>query len=150
MGGFVFSLEQVLQYRCSRRDLCRQMLARILADQRALEERHRQLRQRHREQLAELKQLVQQGEVDINGSASRRYYTTRLTAEIAAVEENQAVVRQQMELCRQALVHADRDVKAMENLKERQRVEYEYQMEKRSALELEDTWSAGQIAGSLQ
>ncbi len=118
------------------------MLARLLADDRTLVEQRRHLQNQRLVQLDELRRLGEAGDVDVDGSTSRRYYTGRLLGQAAVVDRNRELLQQQLQLCRQALMKADQDVKALEKLAERRRAEFLYEDERRTARVLEDTWAA--------
>ena len=82
---FVFQLESLLRFRENRRDLCRQVLAQIFAEQKRLKQFRLSLEQQRIDQLDEMRQLGEQGEVDVDRSASRRYYAGQILGEIRAV-----------------------------------------------------------------
>jgi flagellar export protein FliJ len=139
---FQFKFEPLLNLRRYRRDLCRQLLAGVLDDDARLVAERRRLEETRHKQLAEMRRLGEQGVVDVGGSSARRYYSGQLTVEMRLVDHRREVVAQQIELCRQALVRADQDVKALEKIAEKLRGEYEYEQDRRAAHELEDAWSA--------
>ena len=132
----------MLRFRRNRLDQCQQMLARLLADDRTLVEQRRQLQSQRLEQLDELRRLGEAGGVDVDGSASRRYYSGQLLGQTAVVDHNRELLQQQLQLCRQALMKANQEVKALEKLAERRRAEFVYEDERRTARVLEDTWAA--------
>ena len=146
MKTFAFKFEPVLKLRRYRRDLCRQLLAQVLADDAQLVSQRQSMESARQHQLAELRSLSEGGVVDISGAASRRYYIGQLAGEIRAVEHRREVVAQQIALCRQALVRADQDVKALEKIGEKQRREYEDEQDRLGARELEDVWSSARSA----
>jgi flagellar protein FliJ len=150
MSKFHFSLEPLLKYRKHRRDLCRQYLAGVLTDARALELQSQELMTQREQQLGELGELGRQGEVDIDRSAARRYFAGRLLGEIRLNERQQELIAQQLDLCRRALQQADREMKIVEKLAEKRREEFLHQEIRRDALELEDVWNAARAAGGLR
>ena len=93
-------------------------------------------------QLDELRDLGRAGAVNVDQSAARRYHSAQLAAEVRLVDHRRTIVAQQLDLCRQALVRADQEVKALEKIEERQRGEFVYEAERQAARELEDAWSA--------
>ncbi len=140
MSGFVFALRPLLEFRRHRRNLCRQLLAQVLADEAALlADRQTALASRER-QFAEIRGLSRRGHVSIERAISRRYHTGQLLGQVRVIEEKRRLVAQQMQLCRDALVKADTEVKALERLEERQRAEFQYRAERRSQFEREDAW----------
>ena len=146
MKTFAFKFEPVLKLRRYRRDVCRQLLAQVLADDAQLVSQRQRLEFARERQLDELRALSEGGVVDISGAAARRYHSGQLAGEIRAVEYRREVVAQQIALCRQALVRADQDVKALEKIGEKQRREYEDEQDRLGARELEDVWSSARSA----
>lgn len=150
MPRFRFQLEPLLRCRRSRRDLCRQVLAQVLADDRALAERQTGLERARAELLDELRRLGEEGEVDVDRSVSRRDFAGQLVAEARLLQHRRSLLAGQLELCRQALVKADQEVKALEKLEGRQRAEFEYQTERRDQRTLEEAWSAVRRKGPVR
>ncbi len=147
MRRFRFPLQGVLNYRQHRRDLCRQILAQALAEVRAVEQRKWLVQRARIGQTQELRALNSAGELDVDALAARRYHATRLDAEITALDRTLQLLNQQAEACRQALLEADRDVKALERLRERQEAEFFYEQTRRESHEVQDTWTAHTIFG---
>lgn len=123
------------------------MLASLLADEWTLRNRHRELQRRREEQFEEIRRLRQSGGVDIDRSASRQFYAGQLNAEMRLVDRNRETLAGQLDLCRQALVEADRAVEILEKLKEKQQAEHRYEQERRAAREMEDVWLARHVHG---
>ena len=143
--SFVFALRPLLEFRRHRRNLCRQLLAQVLSDEAALlTERQTALASRER-QFAEIRGMSRRGRVSIEGAISRRYHTGQLLGQVRLIEEKRRLVGQQLQLCRDALVKVDTDVKALERLEDRQRAEFEYRAERRNQFEREDAWMARRI-----
>ncbi len=145
MSGFTFPFRALLSYRRNRRDLCRQLLAQVLADEAGLaSERKRVLSDRTR-QLDEIRQLSRPGPVAVDRAASRRFHSLQLLAQVRGLEEKRRVIAGQLQLCRQALAKAEADVQVLERLEERQRAEFLYQAERRAQHEREEVWTACRI-----
>jgi len=125
-----------------RRDLCRQLLSQILADDQALQEKRTDLEKSRTQQIDEMKELGLQSELDIDQSASRRFYAGQLSGDMRHIDRDRLVISQQLDLCRKALAQAEQDVKALENVKEKRYREYLYEQEKQEARELEEAWMA--------
>ncbi|QDT46074.1 flagellar biosynthesis chaperone [Symmachiella dynata] len=142
MPKFQFKLETLLNMRLGRRDQCRQALATILSHDAELAAQMQRVVQQRLGQLQELRDLNSSRSMNIDATAARRYYAGQLTSEIAGIEHQQSLVAEQLEICRQTLVKADQDVKALENLKEKQQAEFMQLQEQRAQRELEDSWSA--------
>ncbi|MAG92997.1 MAG: hypothetical protein CMJ48_04535 [Planctomycetaceae bacterium] len=131
-----------MSYRENRRALCRQLLARVLADEQELIDQREQLVSHRIGQLEELRQISDMGRVDVDRSAARRYFAGRLVAEIDMVDRRRQLVVQQIGLCRQTLVRADQDVKVLEKLKDKAKTAFDEREEKRLSRELEESWRA--------
>lgn len=142
MRTFVFRFAALLRYRRNRRDLTRQLLAQTLAAQRELVGRRAELEAVQHELQDELRAGGQQGPLDIDRLAARRYYAGRLAGELLGLERNEELVTHQLSLCRQALLEADRDVKVLEKLEERQQADFRYEQERREGRELEEAWQS--------
>lgn len=122
--------------------MCRQLLAGVFADENNLISQGERLETTRQQQFEELRQLGQPGEVDVDKTASRRYYAGQLLGGMQQLQRQRDVVSQQLQLCRQALVKADQQVKVLEKLEERQRAEFRYLQERQAAKQLEDEWLA--------
>jgi flagellar export protein FliJ len=145
MNGFVFPFRSLMSYRRNRRDLCRQFLAQILAEDAQLVTQRNQLWGEHDHQFEEIRKLNKSGRVSVDGTAMRRYHTGQLQSRIAAVEQNRRLLAQQLQLCRRALMQADGEVKVLERLEEKQRAAFLYEAERRAQLEREDGWTARRL-----
>lgn len=145
MPRFRFSLESLLMYRRTQRDLCRQLLGRALAQDAELAAQQAEWTRQRAEQLDELRKLGEAGAMEVERSASRRYHAGRLSVEIRQVELAREQAARQIELCRQALVRADQSVKALENLAAKQHAEYLAAQERRESREREENWLAAHI-----
>ena len=146
MKSFIFQFDSLLRYRRHRRDLCRQLLADVMANRRRLEERRAALEVERTDQLGEIRTLQQSGEVDVDRAAARRYYAGRMLVDMLLVDRDQEAVHEQLERCRQALLQADRDVKALEKLRDKQQAEFLYEAGCREMRELDESWMAGHLA----
>ena len=140
---FQFKFQALLNYRRNRRNLCRLYLAEVLANDHDLISQRRSLELNRNDQINELRELSREGDMNIDLSASRRYFTGQLTGEMQLVDRNRELISQQLKLCRQALSKADQDVKALENLEEKQKEEFLYYEERREEHELEEVWLSG-------
>ncbi len=143
MSKFQFRLQTLLKFRCNRRDQCRQVLAEVLARDAELSAEKSRVIGLRNDQLRELRRLNACEELDIDASASRRFFAGQLHVMLSQIDRQRELVASQIKLCRQTLVQADRDVKVLENLSEKQEAEYLYAQERAVQRELEDSWSAG-------
>lgn len=142
MAAFRFKFESVLRYRKNRRDLCLQYLAQALADDRALVAKRESLEHRREVQLAELRTIGQNGRISVEGATARRYYIGQIGTEIRLVDHNRSVVAGQIELCRKALAQAEKEVKVLEQLKEKQAAAARHKQLQKEGHELEEAWQA--------
>jgi len=97
------------------------------------------------EQLDELRDMGQPGQIDVDKSASRRYFAGRLVGDLQLLEKNRNLLAQQLQFCRQTLAKADQDVKALEKLRENQLAAFRYQTERQAMHELDEAWQATKI-----
>jgi flagellar export protein FliJ len=139
---FQFKLETLLNMRRGRRNQCRQVLAEVLRRDAELAAEMERVVQERLGQLQELRDLNSSRELNIDATSARRYFAGQLTSEIAGLDRRRNIVAAQLEFCRQTLVKADQDVKALENLKDKQLTEFSQLQERRAQRELEDSWSA--------
>jgi flagellar protein FliJ len=145
LAKYEFRYRALLKLRLARRDRCRQILAGLLSDDHVLAARRDSVEKQRVGQLDELRALASTGTVDVDRTISRRYYAARLAGEIQTLERTRALVAKQLEQCRQALSFADREVKVLEKLEERQRSEFMYEQNRREIRELDETWVAAHI-----
>lgn len=147
MKHFAFKFASLLKLRHNQRDLCRQLLADVMRRDEELVLRRERTASERAAQLAEVKQAESgRGAIDVDGSVSRRIYAGQLSGDISAIEQERDLVRQQVELCRQALVRADQAVKTLEKLSDRQYAEFTYEEERRESRELEENWRAMRLS----
>ena len=149
MPVFQFRLELLLDYRKSLRDLVRQRLAQKLAEEHALLAERQHFEQLRQLLLDQLRELSARGSMAVDRSASRRYFAGRLLVQIAAVEQQRRRLCEQIDVCRNDLVRADQAVKVLEKLSDKQRTRFQYALDRREALELEDIWSAVHLGGDV-
>lgn len=148
MGQFRFELEALLTYRRHQLDQCRRLMAEVFADQQSCQE-ERAERARERFQLEDdIRQQSLSGMVDVSRMASQRYYLTQLDVQSQQLLAREARIAQQLELCRQAVLQADRAVKALEQLREKRLHEFQQVESKREQRELEESWTATRYSGN--
>jgi flagellar export protein FliJ len=140
---FQFKLDPLLKLRRNERDVCCQLLAKVLYHDNLLVENRQQTEAARLQQIDELRSLEEGGQgVDIGASVSRRSYAGQLSGELGEIDARRAALSKQIELCRQALVRADQRVKALEKLSEQQRSEFIFHEERKEGIDLEQTWLA--------
>jgi flagellar biosynthesis chaperone FliJ len=145
MPQFRFRLAALQRYREHLRDVCRQQLAALLAQDAALvEQRDESLRQRT-EMLRELRDLQQRPALNVDQAAARRYHAGQLAADARTTEWRRQQLAGLIAACRRRLVLADQGVKVLEQLSEKQRTQFEAEQEKQEARQREELWQAGQL-----
>jgi flagellar protein FliJ len=150
VSGFVFRLRSLLEFRRHRRDLCRQLMAQVLADEANLLSEQQTTLASREQQFQEIRDLSRRGRVVVEGAVSRRYHSGQLAGKLRNLEDQRRLVSQQLQLCRDALVKADTEVKVLERLKERQRQDYEYRAERHNQFEREDAWMARKLRETVR
>lgn len=140
MPRFVFRFEALLRYRRHRRDLCRTLLGRLLGEDRRLEDERSNLEAARRGQLTELRDLIAENSVDVDRASSRRYYAGQLGIDTELLRRQREELGERIELCRRTLIEADRDVKVLEKLEEKQRSEFDAEQQRRNQRATEDVW----------
>lgn len=140
MARFQFQLEPLLKYRVHRRDALRSAYGQILAEQNALEAQIDKLKRSRGEQLDEMRERTAGGAVDVDGTAARRFHAGRISLDELGLQRELLQAAERAVQCRDLLVQADQDVKALEKLKAKRQGEFEYGENRRTQLELEDVW----------
>lgn len=142
MKNFHFRLAPLLTLRENERDLRRQALGEALRHEDELKQARRHLERERGQQLEEFRLLGQPGTVNVDGANSRRVYASQLVAWLLDVERERTLASRQVELCREALLHADQQVQMLEKLRDRQLAEFRQNAERREARHLEEAWQA--------
>ncbi len=120
MARFRFSLATVLRLREATRDERRGQLAEAYQAEQKLRDRRESVEQ----ELADLKALsghAATGAVDIDRLLAASRFEAILQAEIGVIRQHENNLAPEVERRRQALVVADRDVRVLEKLADRQR-----------------------------
>ncbi|GAB4135759.1 MAG: hypothetical protein Tsb009_02380 [Planctomycetaceae bacterium] len=142
MSRFVFRLEPLLKYRRHYRDLCATLLGQLLANGRELDLQKESLKAQHRGQLDEIRNIVKQGQLDIDRAANRRYFAGHLIGQMHSLSQQRSLLEEQIQQCRQTLIEADRNVKVLEKLREKQYLEFQTEQLRKTERELSETWLA--------
>lgn len=145
MSHFQFKFAALLRYRKHQRDLCRQLLGQVLAEEDRIQQLIKQNVSEKDSVLDEVRQQTQHEQIQVRHVAARRFYAGQLTIQKAKLQQELAIVQQQAEHCRAALVEADQKVQALEKLEEKQRAEHSYVENRKSELQLEEAWMATQF-----
>jgi flagellar export protein FliJ len=147
MPQYHFRLAALQRYREHLRDVCRQELAALLAQDAALAQQRDEFLRRRTELLAEMRDLQQQASLNVDHAASRRYHAGQLAADARLAEWRRQQLAALVAACRQRLVLADQGVKVLERLSDKQRTEFEAEQEKQESRQREEIWQAGQLVG---
>lgn len=149
MSRFVFRLQSLLKYRESLRDQVRARLARLLAADAQLVAQREEYLAARTTTLEEMAALQTAPVCDVQQVSARRYHAGYLLNEARRVEQQRVELAVHVAACRQELVTADQEVKVLEQLADRQRVEHEQIEEARTARAREEAWQAGQLTRAL-
>ncbi|QDT39057.1 flagellar export protein FliJ [Stratiformator vulcanicus] len=145
---FRFRLEPVLKFRRYRRDIVRALLAGVIEDARKVEDGLSVLSQDRSESVGRLRDMSAGGRFDVDQAASLRYYCSQLSAQIMANRRQKELVENQLRQVQAALVLADREVKTLEKLKERQRAEFDKRSQRIDDRVATDQWNGVAATGS--
>jgi flagellar export protein FliJ len=142
MSGYRFRLERVRQLRLRDRDLKRQAVAEAVGfEQRTLEQIARLDGARDLAR-QDLRKTVESGRVDIDAVLQSRVYAHRLEQQKLFFEQQLEQVRRIIAVRREALLDAERKVKALDKLDERLRERHRAESDRLERLFLDDV--AGQ------
>jgi flagellar export protein FliJ len=144
MPRFRFTLESVLRLRNQKRDACRRDLGAAVTQWQQLETQHQQVLGEQAELREYLKQLSKAGTVEVGMVSRCHMHLAQLEKlhweALLACEEAQQVV----DAKRQILVEADREVKSLEKLEQKQSAEFLREQDHRELLEQEEILAANQ------
>jgi flagellar FliJ protein len=138
MTGFEFRLKTLLKVRAAERDECRQQLAKAYRADQILVDHREQLQVELNETKRCARRMIAPGQVKVEQLLNANRYELVLTAQIREVEEQRKLIASEIERRRQSLVEADRQLRILEKLKDRQRVEYLQHEEKMDIRNLDE------------
>lgn len=141
-----FRLQSLLNYREHQRDICRERLADVLAQDADLLRRKEAALAARGVLLDEIQALQQLSRIDVDQIAKRRFHAGQLTADAVRWQLAREELAGQIAQCRQELLKADQEVKVLEQLAEKQRQAAAAEREQRESREREEIWQAGQLA----
>jgi len=131
MATFRFRLETLLKMRRDERDVQRQQYAKALEAQRILHDQVAQVQQEILETQQLLRNASAPGAVDIDRLLRSHRYELLLAAQKQQLEQQAQRVAQEVERRRSNLLQADREVRLLEKLKERQLEAFQRNEERR-------------------
>lgn len=82
---------------------------------------------------------LEPGEIDVDALLAAQRYELVLRQRLAAIDAQRKIVAAEIDRRRLALVEADRDVKVLERLRERDRSRFQQQQDRREAARLDET-----------
>jgi len=137
MGRFIFRLQSVLDVRATACNECRARLAESFAAAAELDGR-RQSIERELAAAVQLRQAGRKGPLDVQHLASVQRYEQLLRGDLGIVGEQIHALEQRIEREREALIVADRQVRLLERLREKQLARHRQQESASELRELDD------------
>jgi flagellar FliJ protein len=135
---FQFRLATLLKLREQVRDERRRDLAQAFEAERILRERQSAIEIEIVNNRDLARRLAQATELRVDELANTRRYEAVLKMQVATVQQQLVQVLEEVERRRTALLEADRDVKALDKLHERQAQQYNLKQEKREDQQLDE------------
>ncbi len=139
MTRFEFRLQTLLRLRAAARDECRQQLAKAYRADQILADHCEQLQTELQETKRCARQSVAPGRVDVEQLLNTNRYELILAAQVQQVEQQRTLVASEIERRRQTLVEADRQLRILEKLRERQWAEFQECEHQREMRQLDET-----------
>jgi flagellar FliJ protein len=133
-----FRLETMRKLREQTRDERRRDLAQAYEAERILRERLAEMQGEIEATHARTRQLAGQGTVSVEGLLNARRYQLLMRSQVMAVQQQIDQVLVEVERRREALIDADRDVKVLEKLRERQEQQQEVAAAQAEAKQLDE------------
>lgn len=127
MAQFQFRLKALLAVREAARDERLAQLAEAFAAQQKLDERRAALNHQLAEQQHVFRQRTAAGTIDVDGLLSANRFDLVLRAELNVIDHHERNLAPEIERRRQAVVAAEREVRVLEKLRERQLEQFRQQ-----------------------
>ena len=125
MSTFRFRLETLLRLRMAERDERRAELAKAQCAEALLLEQASEIERQRQELVGATRQLSLPGEADIDALVRTHRFELVLRTQAVHIANQLVQVRAELERRRQTLVEADRGVRVLEKLRERQQATYQ-------------------------
>ena len=122
MARFQFRLQTLRRLREIHRDEQRGRLATAFEAERILQQQRDALAQEAAEHLESQRRAMSEGRLDVNWMLTTQRYQLGLEAETKVLAEQAIRLAEEVERRRQTLVEADREVRVLDKLEERQRL----------------------------
>lgn len=142
MARFEFRLETLLKLRRSQQHDRRRRLAEAEEAIRRLGMQHDELRNQHIALQQTARQLAAPGPLNVDLLVQAQRYESVLQAQCRAIEEQVALIQTECERRRQALVAASREVRTLENYRDRLRDKHRHEQLRKEQQQHDET--AGQ------
>jgi flagellar FliJ protein len=140
---FRFRLQPLLRLRIAERDERRADLAKALRAEALLEQQRQRLAGDQAALAERARQLKSPGTADVDGLLQAHRYEVVLGAQARQLEAQIAQVAAEAERRRQALLEADRQVRVVEKLRERQAAAHRQHEERLAVKEMDEVASVG-------
>lgn len=138
MTNFRFRLATLLRLRETTRDERRGELAEAYQAATVLAEQESRLAEELRKNRQLIRDASHPGELDVDALVGRHRHQLLLVAQRQLLDRQREQVEAEIELRRQRLLEADRDVKALEKLRERKRDRFLYEENRRETKRLDE------------
>lgn len=138
MPRFTFRLQTLRRLREIHRDEVRGRLAEAFEAERILEERRSAVAEEAVACAESRRQALQSGALDVNQLVATQRYELVLQAEARTLAEQAAMLAEEIENRRRAVVEADRQVRVLDKLEERRRREFVDAQSKKEAKQLDE------------
>ena len=138
MATFHFRLESLLSIRITARDTCRAQLSQALQTERILKQQHTELIQQIDNLIEQQRITSQPGTISIKSLSESHQHEIALRFRQKTVEQCYAQLKEKIEQHRQRLSKAARQVGVLEKLRERQRLKFCDNQNKKEAIYIAD------------
>jgi flagellar FliJ protein len=138
LAQFRFRLATLLRLREVTRDERRSELAEAYQAAGVLAEQEGRLAEELRDNLQCIRDASHPGELDVDALLGRHRHQLLLAAQRQFLDRQRQQVEAEIELRRQRLLEADRDVKALEKLRERKRDRFKYEEHRKETKQLDE------------
>jgi flagellar export protein FliJ len=138
MPNFKFQLQSLLSVRKQEHASRQVMLAQTLAAQRLIEARRDATEDELRRQQRRTRARAAPGRLDVASLATEQQYEASLRAELAALAQEADACQREVDARREAVLEANRDLRALEKLRERQHERHLSDEARAQAIELDE------------
>ncbi|RMF88177.1 MAG: flagellar export protein FliJ [Planctomycetota bacterium] len=139
MAVFRFRLQPLQRLREHARDQRRAELAQALEALELVEQKQRELAEELERATGLQRQAAKPGSIDVDTIMAVRRYQMALYAQAAQLQQQAAAIAEEIERRREALAQADREVRVLEKLRERQLERYRSEEQRREMKVMDET-----------